>query len=217
MFFSLLTIYNILICLSLIELIKSQECKAGKACIFRGKELGWEYYTEKDRQIPKYPPVTDSWKKTDTSIFLTMASFRDKLCPVTLFNAFTKATYPDRLTIGVVQQNEINDIDCIYEYCNMMSKQTHIIYNINDNTTCPYINQIKVLRVPAKDAKGPTWGRAKGSQLLGDEEFCMQTDSHMDMTPGIYICIYVYISVYRYRYKYTHIHIYIFTYIFIYP
>lgn len=170
---------SMVICLYFVVPISGQECGSGKACIFRGKDLGWEYYTEKDRQIPKYPPVSDSWKKANTSIFLTMASFRDKLCPVTLFNAFTKAKYPERLTIGVVQQNEAGDVDCIEEYCNMMSKQTHL-----ENAQCPYVKQIRILRLSARDAKGPTWGRAKGAQLLKDEEFCMQTDSHMDMTPG---------------------------------
>lgn len=38
-------------------------------------------------------------------------------------------------------------------------------------------------RVEASKAKGPAWARALGSQLVGDEEFCMQIDAHMDFVP----------------------------------
>lgn len=45
---------------------------------------------------------------------------------------------------------------------------------------CPFINNIRVTRVDAIDAKGPTWARAIGSMMVEDEEFCMQSDAHMD-------------------------------------
>ena len=45
---------------------------------------------------------------------------------------------------------------------------------------CPHASQVKMMRVQAEDAKGPTYGRYLGSKLIGDEEFCMQTDAHMD-------------------------------------
>lgn len=45
---------------------------------------------------------------------------------------------------------------------------------------CPHASQVKMLRVQAEDAKGPTYGRYLGSYLIGEEEFCMQIDAHMD-------------------------------------
>ena len=48
---------------------------------------------------------------------------------------------------------------------------------------CPFEANIRMKRVNATEAKGPTWARALGSQLMEDEEFCMQTDSHMDFVP----------------------------------
>lgn len=45
---------------------------------------------------------------------------------------------------------------------------------------CPHASQVKMMRVQAEDAKGPTYGRYLGSKLIGDEEFCMQVDAHMD-------------------------------------
>ena len=157
------------------------KCGGGQACIFVGKDIGWVAYEEKKNQIPKYPPVSDSWNRSTTTLFVTMASFRDKLCPRTLFNLFSKAKYPYRITVGVVQQNLDVDVDCLLEYCKMMidSKSKYIT-----DETCPFVDQIRMLRVSANDAKGPTWGRALGAKLLKDEEFCMQTDSHMDYVPN---------------------------------
>ena len=45
---------------------------------------------------------------------------------------------------------------------------------------CPHADQVKMLRVQSAEAKGPTYGRYLGSKLLGEEEFCMQIDAHMD-------------------------------------
>jgi len=106
-----------------------------------------------------------------------IASFRDKLCPVTLFNLYTKAAQPSRIFAGVVQQNTKEDPDCLFEYCRLVTGK-------NTTENCPHKDNIRLNRVNAKEAKGPTWARALGSLLLGDEEFCMQIDSHMDFVPN---------------------------------
>ena len=116
-------------------------------------------------------------------MFITIASFRDKLCPVTLFNIFTKAKYPERITVGVVQQNLEEDIDCYEEYCRLILEHRGISTGEGVAPECPFKENIIMHRVSALDAKGPTWGRALGSKLVGDQEFCMQTDSHMDYVP----------------------------------
>ena len=75
---------------------------------------------------------------------------------------------------------------------------------------CPHASQVSMMRVASEDAKGPTYGRYicmyvlrwlgfrggllltpspflintsfryLGSKLVGDQEFCMQIDAHMD-------------------------------------
>ena len=150
-------------------------CKAGVPCIFKGKVDGWEEYKESTGPAP-HPIVSSSWSQPDTTLFYSISSFRDELCPRTLFNAFTKAAHPHRIHIGVVQQNTAGDIDCLERYCEMMAR-------VNNDTRrggCPYEKQITMNRQRAEDAKGPTWARAIGSTMVGNEEFCMQTDSHMD-------------------------------------
>jgi len=38
----------------------------------------------------------------------------------------SKSEYPDRVHVGVVQQNNDGDIDCLYDYCNLMKKEKGI-------------------------------------------------------------------------------------------
>eukprot|EP01036_Dinobryon_divergens_P044917 gene44917-59954_t len=74
------------------------------------KDIGWILYEESKGPKP-YPPKSDSWRRNDSTIFLTIASFLDKLCAVTLFNLYSKALHPERVFVGVVQQNAPEDID----------------------------------------------------------------------------------------------------------
>ena len=78
--------------------------------------------------IPKirillHKPKSDSWKHPNTTLLISIASFRDALCPKTLYNIFTKAKYPDRITVNLIQQNvHGKDVDCLDGYCDLMMK-----------------------------------------------------------------------------------------------
>ncbi|CAM9714604.1 unnamed protein product, partial [Ascophyllum nodosum] len=125
------------------------------------------------RTPPQHPPVSDSWAKKDTKIWTGIASFRDSRCGRTLFNMFTKADNPRRVVAGVVQQNLEGDLGCLESYCELMGKKS-------GTRACPFRENIRILEVDAREAEGPCWGRHLQTYLLADEEFCMQTDSHMD-------------------------------------
>jgi hypothetical protein len=131
---------------------------------FMGKDIGQvkEYIYVDD---PKPPKAILSDPETSL-MFISIASFRDKLCPQTLFRLFTKAKFPDRLRVGLVQQNDDDDSDCIENYCKMMMT--------NSTGSCKHIDQIRIKRFHARDAKGPVWARAKSAELLHDEEYCTQ-------------------------------------------
>ena len=43
---------------------------------------------------------------------------------------------------------------------------------------CPHYSQIRSIIVAHHDARGPAYAHHFGDHLLGDEEFCMQCDSH---------------------------------------
>ena len=47
-------------------------------------------------------------------IFVSIASYRDPLCKRTIADLFAKADHPERITVGVVQQNQADSAeDCI--------------------------------------------------------------------------------------------------------
>ena len=62
--------------------------------------------------------------------------------------------------------------------------------SIRDDTTkvialpekkdCPRIDQIRKLSVHNVAAKGPAWARSLSRKILGNEEFCLQIDAHME-------------------------------------
>lgn len=46
------------------------------------------------------------------TIFVSLVSYRDPLCPRTLLELFSKARTPRKVFVGLVQQNEDGDVDC---------------------------------------------------------------------------------------------------------
>ena len=61
-------------------------------------------------------------------IFVSIASYRDSECPMTIKSLFSQAENPDRVHIGLCQQNKDDDIDC---YDNSERKDQIKLKNIN--------------------------------------------------------------------------------------
>eukprot|EP00611_Tribonema_gayanum_P003164 TRINITY_DN12466_c0_g1_i1.p1 TRINITY_DN12466_c0_g1~~TRINITY_DN12466_c0_g1_i1.p1 ORF type:complete len:496 (-),score=126.69 TRINITY_DN12466_c0_g1_i1:352-1839(-) len=143
---------------------------------------GWNALVDDDSLPKPHPPHSERYKDPNATIFIGVSAFRDKRCPKTLYNYFSKAKNPHRLRVGLVQQNSISeDPDCLQGYCDLMKADEKFATKFGDK--CPYKEQIKITRVEAKLAAGPCYGRHMQSYMLRDEEFCMQTDSHMDVVP----------------------------------
>jgi hypothetical protein len=160
------------------------DCKRDQPCAFLGKDVNWQVIIEESPQSQPqpYPPASDSWKSNITTLHIAISSFRDKLCPQTLYNIFSKSAHPERITVGVVQQNEDGDIDCLEGYCKIAETDSALMSKSTKNT-CAFRDHVKMTRVSAQTAQGPVWARALGSKLISDEEFCMQIDAHMDFAP----------------------------------
>jgi hypothetical protein len=94
-------------------------------------------------------------------IFVSVASYRDDVCSTTLQSIFENAKYPDRITVGVCQQNQYEDPDCVDQAALRL-----------------YQSNIRIIRIPEYEAKGPTWARYLCSTLWNGEEYYMQVDSH---------------------------------------
>jgi hypothetical protein len=145
-------------------------------------------------KCPHYHYTDDAEEQEDTPIHLLIASYRDRLCARTLHNAFQHAKSPKRLYIRVIQQTQadsdlLDDAGCFDHYCEK--------YNPNCQE---YTDNVRIIPVDSKESKGPTWARAKLSamvhwdfvhrnnspeldfQPVHMQDFCMQTDSHMDFS-----------------------------------
>ncbi len=102
-------------------------------------------------------------------IFISIASYRDDLCPNTLLSCFKNAKYPERIVVGICQQNMKNDDpECVFPKDDELK-----LYN-------KIKNNIKILRLSAKHAKGPTYARWLCSTMWYNEEFYLQIDSHSE-------------------------------------
>lgn len=96
--------------------------------------------------------------KKDT-IFVSIAAYRDPVCAQTVKSMFENAKNPKSVFAGICQQNkEDEDEDC----------------QINNETNY----NIRMLRIPHYEAKGPTWARYLCSTLWNGEEYFLQIDSH---------------------------------------
>jgi hypothetical protein len=145
-------------------------------------------------QCPFYHVTNTTDAFNSTPIHLLIASFRDQLCPRTLFNLFSRAQNASRVFVRVYQQTIADsdlpdDADCWHRYCQ--------VYNVD----CMRLKQnVRIVTVDANKAKGPTDARSKLSAMVHWDfthrtspslldfapvhlqDFCMETDSHMDFS-----------------------------------
>lgn len=102
------------------------------------------------------------------TIFVSVAAYRDPACSRTVQQAFAKADHPDKIYVGICQQNNESDEDCYYKAIE----------------TAPYRDNIKVMRLSAADAKGPTFARFLVTTLYEGQDFFFQIDSHTLFSPS---------------------------------
>ena len=97
------------------------------------------------------------------TIFVSIASYRDNQCPITLKSLYENAKFPERIYVGICQQNKLEDIDCI-------NKEDEVVEKNRKN--------IRVIKLEHYEAKGPTWARYLCSKLYDGEDYYFQIDSH---------------------------------------
>lgn len=96
----------------------------------------------------------------ENKIFVSIASYRDALCVDTLGHLFNMAKHPERVFVGLCQQNKKGDKDCLIR--------------LEES----YRPNVRMLRLGYQQAKGPTYARYLCAQMYKDEDFFMQIDSH---------------------------------------
>jgi hypothetical protein len=97
------------------------------------------------------------------TIFVSIASYRDAQCPETIESIYTNAKYPTRVYLGICQQNKEEDIPCIDKTREIIAK---------------WESQMRIIKLPHYEAKGPTWARYLCSRLWDNEDYYLQIDSH---------------------------------------
>ncbi|MDE3059588.1 MAG: hypothetical protein KGJ06_01085, partial [Pseudomonadota bacterium] len=99
------------------------------------------------------------------SIFVNIASYRDKECQWTVKDLFEKAAHPDRIRIGICWQfDPEKDKDCF--------------------TVSTRPKQVSMLPVDWREAEGVCWARHQAQQLWNGERYALQIDAHMRFVPG---------------------------------
>lgn len=89
--------------------------------------------------------IRDSRQRT---VFVSLASFRDDLCPSTLADLFDKAQYPMNVYVGLVDQVKLSDDSDDVPCESMLDPKYH--------------GQVRHVRVPASAGAGPTHARYIG-------------------------------------------------------
>ena len=152
-------------------------CGAGPA-IFNEQTEGWEplKLTVQSDYMPK---PTNSWKEAGTDIFVGISHYRDARCSETLKNLFTKAEFPDRVYVGVIEHIHMEEdhLNCLADYCRATGQGSL------ESGRCPHAKQVRLLDVSFKDARGPGVSRYMQQRLHDGEEFCLQIDAHSDVVP----------------------------------
>lgn len=115
--------------------------------------------SHKTKELFEINNHVNMYNETDT-IFVSIASYRDSDCPQTVKSIFENAKRPNNIHLGICQQNNVLDIDCENSYESL------------------YKDNIKIIRLDYRDAKGPTWARYLCSTLLNNEKYFLQIDSH---------------------------------------
>lgn len=116
------------------------------------------------------PKLSNGSQINPGTIFVSIASYRDDECKDTVFDIFEKASNPDRIYVGVVQQNKSETESC-FESCAKCKERLKS-------------GQIRVKTFPHTDAKGPTFARFEASKLWKNEEYYLQIDSHSKFEEG---------------------------------
>ncbi len=111
-----------------------------------------------------------------STLFVSVPSYRDSETPKTLQNLFKRARFPERITVLVNEQNE----SIIAGVTTTTSKDD--VSAVNFPGSGKYRQNIRLLQIPAFEAKGPVIARAQIEQELytpGEADYWLQIDSHM--------------------------------------
>ena len=94
-----------------------------------------------------------------TTIFISIAAYKDKLLTNTINEAYSKAKFPTNLVFGVFEQN--------------------VVAESIDLDSFEFKDQIRYQRVDPETTKGVCWARKTIQSMYNNETYYFQIDAHM--------------------------------------
>jgi hypothetical protein len=96
------------------------------------------------------------------TVFVSVASYRDKYCTRTLESMYENSSNPANLIVGLCIQNDEGDEPCF----------------LKNPALAAYKHNIRTINLTHYEAKGPTWARYLCTTLMQNEDYFLQVDSH---------------------------------------
>jgi [Skp1-protein]-hydroxyproline N-acetylglucosaminyltransferase len=106
------------------------------------------------------------------TIFVAIASYRDFQCRETIESIYSRASFPDRIRVGVVDQI-VAGVDTA---CNQPIRPCNEDAN---QALCRYQHLIDVITIHAKESVGPVPARHVGHRMYRGEYYAAQVDAHL--------------------------------------
>ncbi|KAG7373282.1 glycosyltransferase GlcNAc [Nitzschia inconspicua] len=119
---------------------------------------------------PPLPILSSDVACRVSTIFVSMASYRDSETRPTLDAMFATANHPNRIYCGIVMQLKDGE-----------SYDEGIWHQVE---SFPRPQQIRYLRLHARDAMGPCYARGLAQTLWRGEDYVLQIDAHMRFRPN---------------------------------
>ena len=103
----------------------------------------------------------------EETIYVAIASYRDPQCIRTIANLFTRAGKPERIVVGVVEQNTPVDAPCVPKVCEHKNLEPHegqkyAALTADERVVCRWRWHIRLYKLRAYDSLGPTYARHIG-------------------------------------------------------
>lgn len=119
----------------------------------------------------------DACPVEERTIYVAIASYRDFQCRDTVTSIFARASYPERVRVGVIDQIvEGEDGACDAPYIPCKDDPNQMV--------CKHKDRLDVFQVEASLSIGPVFARHLGHRLYRGEYYYMQSDAHVTFTKG---------------------------------
>lgn len=127
--------------------------------------------------------------REDNSIYVSLGTYRDPYCPMTLKSLYSQAEHPERLFVGLLQQN------CFESECRTGVLKGGKVETMGSDDNCYELfcaspegkrsgacntGQVRLFNVNESESLGPYMARYLGAKFYRGEQYYLQIDSHSE-------------------------------------